>query len=138
MFRMMILISGLLLTLALSAACQTEAGSASALNAETQICTSVADRAPVGAGTTFPAEIGQLYCWTKITGGAGDQTITHVSSYGGKVMAEVPLTVKGESWRTWSAKRILPSWTGEWEVSVRDAAGNTLATASFTVGEAKN
>lgn len=136
--RMFTLICGTVLLLASLATAQTETAAAATMKAEIQICTSVADRNPVGAGTAFAPETDQIFCWCRITGGAGEQMITHVWSYGGKVMAEVPLTVKGESWRTWSAKKILPSWTGGWEVSVKDGAGNTLATAAFTVGEAKN
>jgi len=130
---------GLLLCLAAAVLAQTEQKSAptAKLRGEAQVCTGVTDRTPQGAATSFGTDIGQVYCWCKVTGGTGEESIKHVWSHGGKVVAEVPLTIKGSSWRTWSAKKIMPSMTGEWEVKVVDAAGNALATATFTIGEAK-
>ena len=137
MIRIATSVCCLVLFLVLPAMSQIETAPVSPLKSEIQVCTSITDRNPVGAATTFVPEVGQIYCWSKITGGSGEQAISHVWSLGGKVMAEVPLTIKGESWRTWSAKKILPSWTGEWEVKVKDSAGNTLASTTFVVGEVK-
>jgi hypothetical protein len=139
MKRTIIITLGLLLCMAAVGLAQTEQKStpASTLKAEAQVCTSVADRTPQGAATSFGTDVGQVYCWCKVTGGTGEESIKHIWSHSGKVVAEVPLTIKGSSWRTWSAKKIMPSLTGDWEVKVVDAAGNTLATATFTIGEAK-
>ena len=48
----------------------------------------------------------------------------------------VDLPVKSASWRTYSSKTIPEYWTGDWEVRVVDAEGNTLASIPFTVGKA--
>ena len=106
---------------------------ASGLTAKVEICTQVADRECTGSAATFPASVGQLYCWSEVSGGSGETTIKHVWSHAGKVVLEVPLTIKGKRWRTWSNKNILPHLTGEWEVRVVDASGNTIGSAKFTV-----
>ncbi|MCX6832663.1 MAG: DUF2914 domain-containing protein [candidate division Zixibacteria bacterium] len=109
----------------------------SALTAEVQICTEITDRACTGGATTFDASVGKLFCWSQITGGAGEMTIKHIWSHAGKVVLEVPLTIKGNRWRTWSSKNIAANQTGEWEVKVVDASGNTIKSVIFTVGEKK-
>jgi hypothetical protein len=109
----------------------------SALTAELQICTAITDRACTGGADAFDAGVGQLYCWSQITGGSGETTIKHIWSHAGKVVLEVPLTIKGNRWRTWSSKNIAASQTGEWEVKVVDASGNTIKSVTFAVGEKK-
>jgi hypothetical protein len=105
----------------------------STMTAEVEICTQVADRACTGSATTFAANVGQLYCWSQVSGGSGEMTIKHIWSHAGKVVLEVPLAIKGNRWRTWSSKNIAASQTGEWEVKVVDAAGNTIKAVTFTV-----
>lgn len=106
------------------------------LSAEVEVCTAVVDRAPTGTATNFGADVGTLYCWSKITGAAVETTVKHIWMYEGKKMAVVDLPVRSGYWRTHSSKKILPEWTGKWEVQVVDAAGNTLKSATFTVGAA--
>lgn len=97
------------------------------------ITTQVVDRAPVDAVEVFPASVGKLFCFTRVEGATGDTTITHVWYRGSEEMARIELPVRAGDWRTWSSKRILPSWGGEWRVEVRDAAGNLLQTIPFTL-----
>jgi hypothetical protein len=101
---------------------------------ELVVATDVQDREPVGEGTMFPADVGQLVAWSRVSG-AADTTIEHVWRFAdAEVEAVVPLQIGGSPWRTWSTKQIPPEWAGDWVVEVRDQAGNVLATASVTVG----
>lgn len=97
------------------------------------VCTAIEDREPVGAGDTFPATVGKLYCHTLVEGAQEPTTVTHVWYYGEKKMAEVSLTVGSARWRTWSSKRIMKSWTGEWRVEILDEEGKLLTTISFQI-----
>jgi hypothetical protein len=99
---------------------------------EAQVATQIVDRMPEGAGTEFPGDVGELYCWARVTDGGG-ATIQHVWIYG-EMEFPVSLEVGGSPWRTWSSKTIPPEWAGAWRVEVRDGEGNVLATVSFTVG----
>ena len=97
-----------------------------------------ATRSLVGRGTEFAAEgfsaeAGQVYCLSHLANMVAPTTVTHVWYYEGKTMARVELTVGGASWRTWSSKRILPEWTGNWEVKLLDADGMVLATSGFKI-----
>lgn len=107
---------------------------AAALTVEAKLCTGVQDRMPVGEATTFSATVDQVYLWTKIIGASGEITVKHVWVHNGKEMTTVDLPVKTAAYRTWSAKKILPSWTGQWEVRVVGPDGTTLATVPFTIG----
>ena len=49
--------------------------------------------------------------------------------------AKVRLSVRSNSWRTWSSKQIAPRWTGPWTVEVQDELGNVLQTVSFIIEE---
>lgn len=85
------------------------------------------------AADGFSAEDGRVFCLTRVRNMAAPATMTHVWYYEGKTMARVELTVGSADWRTWSSKRVLPAWVGNWEVKVLDASGMVLATAGFTI-----
>jgi hypothetical protein len=95
------------------------------------VCTSVADRAPVGAADRFPASVGKVICFSDVRDGAGK--VVHVWFRGDKQIFTIELRAQGSRWRTWSEKRILPEWTGAWRVEVRSENGAVLAKAEFTI-----
>jgi DUF2914 family protein len=101
---------------------------------EAAIAKSVLDRAPQDTGSAFPADVGQLICWTKVTG-AGGGSIHHVWFHGDTQVGDVELQVGGSPWRTWSKKTVPADWTGAWHVEVRDASGAVLKRFDFTVGQ---
>ncbi len=93
----------------------------------------VVAREPVGVSDTFPADVGEVYFFTHILGAEKPTEILHVWIHNGWEMAIVPLEVQSPSWRTWSSKRILPEWTGEWTVEVRETDGTVIYRASFRI-----
>ena len=98
---------------------------------ELVVATGVADREPVGAGDTFPSDVGQLFAWMRVSG-ASDQAIEVVWTHGPHT-ERIPLEIGGSPWRTWSSKDIPAEWTGEWTVEVQDAEGTVLASTTFTI-----
>lgn len=123
----------LVLTLALgSGAARLAAQETTRVTLEIAVGRDVVDRMPSDTASTFAEDVGQLYCWTRVTGAQGT-TIQHVWIHGDDEFP-VPLEIGGSPWRTWSTKTIPVEWTGEWRVEVRDAGGNVLATVRFTVG----
>jgi len=104
------------------------------LDVETIVfCTSVEDRAPVGESAAFDSDVAAVCCFTKIIGAEEPAPVFHVWFYGDEEMAKVELAVKSASWRTWSMKKVLPSWTGLWRVEVQTDDGTILESADFTV-----
>jgi hypothetical protein len=99
---------------------------------EAALALAIEERAPVDTGSSFPADVGRVWLWTKVSGAAG-QTLTHVWSHGENEWV-VPLQIGADTWRTWSNKTIPAEWTGEWLVEVRDEQGNVLKAVRFTVG----
>ena len=97
------------------------------------ICTAVKDRAPEGAGTSFPADVGKLYCFTKIVGAKEETKVKHVWYQGDNELATVELKVGVGSWRTNSSKNIEATRKGAWKVEVQDAGGKVLETLNFTI-----
>jgi hypothetical protein len=93
----------------------------------------VVAREPVAAATTFPPDVGEVYFFTQIVGAMGRAELLHIWIYDGRELAIVPLTVEGRSWRTWSSKRILPQFIGDWTVEVRAVGGEVLLSATFRV-----
>ena len=100
-------------------------------------CLEVKDREPVSIDTVFSNHTEQIYCWTHVEGASDPTDIQHVWIREGEEMARVTLPVRSASWRTYSSKKMLPTWTGAWKVEVRDAANNLLKTVEFTVTEAE-
>ncbi len=94
---------------------------------------SLDQREPVDEATAFPRDVGQVVCFTQLEGSA-DTVIYHVWRHGTTLHAKVQLSVRAGSWRTWSRKRIHPSWTGDWTVDIEDEGGKILKTLTFTIG----
>ena len=131
--------SALLLGRPLAAQDTTQAAAPAATAApvtvvEAVVARSVLDRQPQDTGTAFPADVGQLICWTKVEG-AGGSSIHHVWSHGDTEVGDVELQVGGSPWRTWSRKAVPADWTGPWHIEVRDAAGTVLKRIDFTIGQ---
>jgi len=100
---------------------------------EIQICSSVEDRKPEGIDSTFSADIEKLSCFTRLKNKGEKSTVIHAWYYKDKEMARIELAVGAVTWRTWSSKRILPAWKGEWRVDVLSPDGNVLATKNFEI-----
>ena len=103
-----------------------------AVEVEVVIAASIVDREPIGGGTLFPADVGRVAGWTRVTG-AANTTIEHVWRHDDLEFV-VPLNIGGSPWRTWSTKTIPSEWVGEWTLEVRDANGDVISTTTFTVG----
>jgi len=100
------------------------------------ICKGIDQSEPTEAGKSFlrvPEGILRLCCFSEIGGAAEPDTVVHVWYWGDREMARVSLHVEGPRWRTWSTKRILEEWRGEWRVAITDRAGHPLATLEFSV-----
>lgn len=127
----------LLFGLASGLAAQDPMAAAPAQNSatvEAVLARSVLDRVAQDTGVAFPADVGTLALWMRVTGGDG-QTLNHVWFYGDTEVGNVPLTIGGSPWRTWSRKTIPMEATGAWRVEIRDAAGTVLQSIHFTVGQ---
>ena len=96
-------------------------------------CTGIEDREPVGTGKEFSGTVGRIYCFSKITGAVGSTSVIHVWYYNDEEKARVTLPVQSRSWRTWSSKRILKTWTGKWRVEVLEPEGKLLRSSEFLV-----
>ncbi len=101
-----------------------------------QICTSVENRQPIGSDTSFTHDVERLWCFTKLSSDRDMTSVSHVWYYNDKEMAKVDLVVNAKIWRTWSSKRILRSWTGEWRVDILSATGELLASKEFNINPA--
>lgn len=86
---------------------------------------------PVDAVTILTNDQTRIVYFTEIHDMAG-QTVMHRWEYNGKIILEVPIKVGTSRWRAYSTKTLFPSWTGEWKVSVVDAAGGTLSVNTFS------
>jgi hypothetical protein len=98
---------------------------------EEAITSAVENQMPVDRIETYRADYGKLYCFTRIAGAQEDTEITHVWYYQDDEMARVTLPIRSSDWRTYSSKRFLPQWAGDWKVVVLDAGLNEIATIPF-------
>ena len=100
---------------------------------EAIFCTQIKDRIPQGVATSFDKSVKKVFFFTRVTKAKKPTAVTHVWYWKEKKMAEVPLDVRSENWRTWSSKKIDPSWTGTWAVKVLDENGEVVLTKNFEV-----
>lgn len=103
---------------------------------EASVGTSIENRELQGTAESFSPDVGTVWCLTRITGGGGEgDTVKHRWFHGDNLMAEVELPVRSSSWRTYSSKKILPEWTGDWSVEITDPEGTVLETVKFSIEE---
>ncbi len=95
----------------------------------------IEDRQPVSVDTAFTADVGKVFCFTRIEGAADTTQIAHVWYYKEEEKARINLDVESSDWRTWSSKSILKSWTGRWRVMIEDSQGNVLSSKTFVIRE---
>ncbi len=107
---------------------------ASDVSVEAVLARSVMDRVPQDTGTAFPDTVGTIVLWMRVTG-ADAQTLHHVWFFGDTEVGDVPLTIGGSPWRTWSRKTVPVEAKGAWHVEIRDEGGNVLKRIDFTVGQ---
>jgi len=103
---------------------------------EAVIATGVEKRLPVGVASQFSPEMGQLFCWTKLTAAEAPTEIEHVWHFNGKEVGRTKLSVGAKTWRTWSRKTIAKTWIGDWRVDVVDVHGNVLKSVGFSTRNA--
>jgi hypothetical protein len=128
-----ILIASLsLVTVAFSANAQT-ADAPSVSISQIAICTDVQDRVPVGEAESYPNDVGYLFCFTAVENAPSPTQLFHRWYVGDELVTEIPINVKGESWRCWSRKTIQEKWSGPCRVEVLTEAGDLLKTVSFTL-----
>jgi hypothetical protein len=104
------------------------------VSVEAVLARSVVDRAPQDTGIAFPDSVGSIVLWMRATGASG-QTLHHVWFFGDTEVGDVPLTIGGSPWRTWSRKSVAMDAKGAWHVEIRDDAGTVLKRIDFTVGQ---
>jgi DUF2914 family protein len=121
-------------TTARPAAPPAAAAPAATVSVEAVLARSVMDRVPQDTGTAFSDSVGTIVLWMRVTDASG-QTLHHVWFHGGDEVSDVPLTISGSPWRTWSRKTIPVEATGAWHVEIRDDAGTVLKRIDFTVGQ---
>ena len=101
---------------------------------EAVLARNVIDRMPQDTATAFPADVGTVVVWIRASGAAG-QTLHAVWFFGDTEVGNVPLSIGGSPWRTWSRKTVPAEATGAWHVEIRDDAGTALKRIDFTVGQ---
>lgn len=101
-------------------------------------CLEIQEREPVNIDSVFSNQVGRVFCYTHIEGASEDTQIEHVWLHEGEERARVSLPVRSSNWRTWSSKRLLPSWTGQWKIEVRGAGGSVLKTLEFAITEGES
>lgn len=116
-------------------AMQSSVSQAAGQIARSTLTRAIEDHEPVDSLTSLSNDSTVLYYFTDVRDMAG-QTVTHRWEYGDQVMAEVKFEIGGPRWRIYSSKNLQPGWTGDWKVSVIDAAGNPLTVNTFVYTEA--
>lgn len=91
----------------------------------------VVDREPQDSITSLSNDQSGIAFFTELRGLEG-HTVSHVWQREGAEVARVPFVVNGPRWRVHSTKKLDPSWTGKWTVSVEDESGRVLRTESFS------
>ncbi len=93
--------------------------------------TEVAEHEPIDKIEKLNLNHNSVFYFTELHDMSG-QTAIHRWEFNGNVMAETKFNVAGPRWRVWSSKNLLPSWTGEWKVSVLNGVGDVISEDVFS------
>ena len=93
------------------------------------VATGVENREATGAAASFGADVGLVYCWTKLSVDTPPAKIKYVWSMGGQKVSEYDMEIKAAG-RWWASKKVTP---GSWKVEVLSESGEALGSAEFTV-----
>ena len=104
-----------------------------AVNVELAVGRSVASGMPVDTASAFPADVGQVAAWTRVTGLEAGSKITHLWIHGAD-SARVELNIGGSPWRTYSRKTIPAGASGDWTIEALGPDGAKLATKTIKIG----
>ncbi|MDD5629089.1 MAG: DUF2914 domain-containing protein [Elusimicrobia bacterium] len=89
----------------------------------------VEDREPTGEAVQFGADVGQVYCWTKLDVAEPPANVKYVWSKDGQMVHEFTLEAK-TSGRWWASKKVD---AGSWKVELQSEGGESLGNVEFTV-----
>ena len=109
---------------------QPAAGAEHGSVANATFTSKIADGAPVDFRQEFENQARVVYYYTEILGLQG-QSVTHRWKFGGKVVQEVKLPVKGARQGVWSMNKMQPERTGNWMVEVVDPRGEVIRIDNF-------
>ncbi len=93
------------------------------------VASGVENREATGAAASFGADVGLVYCWTKLSVDTPPAKIKYVWSMGGQKVSEYDMEIKAAG-RWWASKKVTP---GSWKVEVLSESGEALGSAEFTV-----
>lgn len=116
-------------------AADAQSGAASLRVLRAYVCKGIEESEPAEAGKSFLSPddgILRLCCFSEVAT-AGADTIQHVWYWGDREMARVPLEVRPPRWRTWSTKRIMEAWRGDWHVDITSSGGSVLDRLEFSI-----
>jgi hypothetical protein len=97
---------------------------------EMKICRDIRERSCIDAVETAALN-DTVAGYTVVRTGAGEVAVSHRWVANGETVSEVPLTLKGSPFRTWSRKTLATA--GDWKLQVVDANGNVLKEIRFKV-----
>ncbi len=101
---------------------------------QTNACTSVEGRNPVGAGDSFPWSIPKIYIWNKLKIANPPVLIRHIYYFENRKVSEIELTIPASMWRTWSFKTIAnEKLVGSWRIDITAENGNVLTSVAFQI-----
>jgi hypothetical protein len=98
-----------------------------------QIAKDVQNLKPIDVGVKFNKNVGKLFCFTEVSTDKYPTNIVHLWLYNNKIMAEVPLSVNSNKWRTFSSKTILPNWVGKWKVEIYTSDNKLIDEIAFEI-----
>lgn len=125
-------VGALALVVAHRASAQEQAGAPKAApTAEAAVGTAVADRTLTGAADSFKADVGMLYCFSKIAN-AADTDVEHVWYHNDQEVGRVKLHVGGSPWRTHSSKKLGDNPAGSWRCDVVQD-GTVIKSVAFKI-----
>ncbi len=97
------------------------------------ITTGIEDREPVDTVESFPKGTERAYCFIEARNIGEDTFVTVTWYHNDTETGSIQLDLRqGQRWRTYAYKN-LHQGSGTWRVELKDAKGNILETANFTV-----
>jgi hypothetical protein len=98
-----------------------------------QIAKNIQNLEPIEAATMFNKNVGKLFCFTEVSTDKFPTNIVHLWLYNNNIVAEIPLSINSNKWRTYSSKLISPNMVGKWKVEIYAGDDKLIDSIEFEI-----
>ncbi len=99
------------------------------------MCEGIQEFEPINEAIVFSISLGQVYCYSFFDPVPEKMDIYHTWYFQDRLTANIKLTLKPTSWKSYSTIQLREADKGPWRVEISDSKGRRLKVLRFSITE---